>query len=574
MQAPHGTWKEPALHGQQRAGGNSAKTLAAYNALRDNLVEAAKHARRLFMTHLAVQTYALVVLLGLDDRKIFEATPLRLPVINATVQAAWFLPALAALSIIVFLYWQMYMKRMWALAFEVQAESVAQSSNPEFVPTGGNYHYPWAGFFVLDGDGMLGVGRVGFEILQWLLMPTVQLVCWTRTARLGTVPGHWLESSLPYGPAFGVAFVVSATFTAYIATSQRAVRGHAHSGPTWTVVAITLVAAIAVAHLTGEKSLSSPLQLKFFRGSYRSLFALRLREADMSRAELVFTDLSLTNMNGASLAGANLRRANLRGAQLRRANLNNAVLVRSDLRGADLKQATLHDTDLSRADLRRSDLQNAHFLRATLDGTVATGVNFSGARLHNSNLHDARLSRARFMGSSLSGSSFRGATLIRAVMAGAKLDRANLQATRMDRADLTKADLRRANLSNARMPGTSLWHSDLSKADLSNADLFGAQLVDANLRNAKLMGANLRFANLKGADLRGADLRGARLAYATIIGTRFAGANLSGSRMSLAGGLSPYNLRLACGDRHTELPPGFFIRFFTNGCGANRAISW
>src|SRR5262245_31218897 len=142
---------------------NPAMTVAAYNALRSNLAEAAQHSRNLFMTHLAVQGYALIVLGGLDDKSFFQqGSQQKLPVIDATVSLAWFLPALALLSILIFVYWQMYQRKMWLLANEVSVAANARRNDPNFVPPDGAFRYPWIAFFVNDGDSVLRFGAVAF----------------------------------------------------------------------------------------------------------------------------------------------------------------------------------------------------------------------------------------------------------------------------------------------------------------------------------------------------------------------------------------------------------------------------
>ena len=196
-------------------------TLEAYNALRDNLVEAAKHSRNLFMTHLAVQSYALIVLAGLTDKDFFEqGAQQKLPVIDASVALSWFMPALAILSLLVFVYWQMYQRKMWLLANETRDIAKHHVEDERYIPADGSFRYPWIGFFAGDSDVVLRFGAIAFGVFQWALMPVVQLACWTRTLRLGGQLGHWLDG-LPWGPFFGGLYCLSLVLTWRLRVVQR-----------------------------------------------------------------------------------------------------------------------------------------------------------------------------------------------------------------------------------------------------------------------------------------------------------------------------------------------------------------
>ena len=86
-----------------------------------------------------------------------------------------------------------------------------------------------------------------------------------------------------------------------------------------------------------------------------------LRGADLSHANLSFTDLSYANLRWVNLMGADLRDADLRwvnlmGANLRGANLRDADLRWVNLMGANLMGANLRGADLSYANLRETTL--------------------------------------------------------------------------------------------------------------------------------------------------------------------------------------------------------------------------
>lgn len=70
-----------------------------------------------------------------------------------------------------------------------------------------------------------------------------------------------------------------------------------------------------------------------------------LRGANLSNANLCYSDLRGADLNFANLYHANLRGANLYGADLRGADLRDTNLCHSDLRGANLRNANLRGAD-------------------------------------------------------------------------------------------------------------------------------------------------------------------------------------------------------------------------------------
>jgi uncharacterized protein YjbI with pentapeptide repeats len=205
-----------------------------------------------------------------------------------------------------------------------------------------------------------------------------------------------------------------------------------------------------------------------------------------------------------------LKEANLSGADLIEANLREA-----DLRGADLWGANLREADLRGAKLWGANLRGANLNGANLSGTVGgkfdwdPTANGSGRSRGWADLN-TDLSRANLRGANLREANLRGAFLSEANLRGAFLMEANLSW-----AFLMEANLRGANLIGANLSGTDLWGADLSEANLSEADLSGANLRGANLSGADLWGANLSDANLSGACLRGAKVENAIFIGAT-----------------------------------------------------------
>ena len=105
---------------------------------------------------------------------------------------------------------------------------------------------------------------------------------------------------------------------------------------------------------------------------------------------LIIEAKSIIRLRGADLTKADLRGANLGGADLINAYLTEAGLEGADLRGAKLIVADLREAKLFGADLREADLTEADLTRANL-----TEANLFYANLISANLSGANLTRAK-----------------------------------------------------------------------------------------------------------------------------------------------------------------------------------
>ncbi|OWY63104.1 hypothetical protein B7486_54880, partial [cyanobacterium TDX16] len=107
----------------------------------------------------------------------------------------------------------------------------------------------------------------------------------------------------------------------------------------------------------------------------RVLLAASLRDADLTRARLFFSDMRHVDARGAmllraDLRGVNLAEARLEGADLRGADLTDASLRGACLQGAKLAGAVLDQVGLERADLRAPDLAAAELGAVMWDETT------------------------------------------------------------------------------------------------------------------------------------------------------------------------------------------------------------
>jgi uncharacterized protein YjbI with pentapeptide repeats len=129
------------------------------------------------------------------------------------------------------------------------------------------------------------------------------------------------------------------------------------------------------------------------------------------------------------------------------------------------------------------------------------------------------------------------------------------------RCDLSGADMRHGFFQLANMI-----EANLANAQFDGANMAGVQLMNANLSHGSFTFTNFSGAQFQGADMRGADfsnawfnwswLAGAKLEGANFTNVHMIGAQLQGADMSKVIGLTQGQLRFACGDVETKLPPG------------------
>ncbi len=202
----------------------------------------------------------------------------------------------------------------------------------------------------------------------------------------------------------------------------------------------------------------------------RDLRYARLDRSDLHRADFTGSDLS-----GASLISANLSSARFNCLQnAEDATDLSAVgpctkLLGARLKDADLSHADLTATRLQAADLREVNLRNAKLFRAQMQGASLGLADLRGADLALADFRGADLSWANLDGVSAGSARFQGARLKGARLLAANLDHANLQG-----ADLSDALLSGSQMRNARLIGTDLTRAILKAVDLRNAMIWKA----------------------------------------------------------------------------------------------------
>jgi uncharacterized protein YjbI with pentapeptide repeats len=133
-------------------------------------------------------------------------------------------------------------------------------------------------------------------------------------------------------------------------------------------------------------------------------------------------------------------------------------------------------------------------------------------------------------------------------------------------AECVRCDLSGADLRNGFFQFANLIEADLSRVKADGANMAGVQFHGAKLNNGTFTYVNFSGAQFQGADMRGADFSnawfnwawfaGAKLDGADFTGAKMIGAQLQGADLSKAKGLTTSQLRNACADALTKLPPG------------------
>jgi uncharacterized protein YjbI with pentapeptide repeats len=129
------------------------------------------------------------------------------------------------------------------------------------------------------------------------------------------------------------------------------------------------------------------------------------------------------------------------------------------------------------------------------------------------------------------------------------------------RCDLSNADLRGgffqlANMIDANLSGGKFDGANMAGVQLNGANLSGGSFVYTNFSGAQFQGADLRNADFTNAWFNWAWFTGAKLDGADFTGAKMIGAQFQGADLSKVKGLTSLQLRNACADGGTKLPPG------------------
>lgn len=123
-----------------------------------------------------------------------------------------------------------------------------------------------------------------------------------------------------------------------------------------------------------------------------------LEGANMTSADLSYTDLRNSNLGGAKFEKATLFRAALDGSKADKADFSRIEGYRTTFAGASAQGASFLSAELQRADFTGANLTGADFQKAELGRANFADAVITGSKFALANLARARLSDARFDG--------------------------------------------------------------------------------------------------------------------------------------------------------------------------------
>lgn len=128
---------------------------------------------------------------------------------------------------------------------------------------------------------------------------------------------------------------------------------------------------------------------------------LMLGESDLSKAKLLESDFSATDLRGANLSGANLEksrlvRATLAGAKADGADFARVEAYRTDFGGIQAKDASFESAELQRSNFKGATLLNGNFTKADLGRSQFEEADIGGSRFAMANLARADFRSAKF----------------------------------------------------------------------------------------------------------------------------------------------------------------------------------
>lgn len=219
------------------------------------------------------------------------------------------------------------------------------------------------------------------------------------------------------------------------------------------------------------------------QGEQANLFELDLRELNFP--------------NGVNLSKANIIKTNLTGVSLIGANLREANLIE-----ANLTEANLKETDFTEANLAETDFTGANLAQANL-----TKTNLFNTKFEKTELADAKLIEATFLFT--------------------QLPQANLQNADFKKAIFTSANLEYANLEHATFKETEFRYTQLQFANLGYSKFEKARFILSNLDNAIL-----KFSTFNTVIIFETHFKGVDFESTTIKGTNFQTAHLDGAYLN------------------------------------------
>jgi uncharacterized protein YjbI with pentapeptide repeats len=365
-----------------------------------------KSARTQFLAMLLGCVYVwLTVATTKDAHLITNAASSPLPIINTTIPIVGFYLLAPVLLLSVYLYFHIYMQRLWEIlttlpAFFPEGRALDQRVSPWLMIGFIRIHL----FRLKDNLPAFLHPQVWLStVLAWWLVPGTVVFLWVRY-----LPRHdWL------GTIFHV-IVITIAFSMAVAFQKLRARALNHESsvqaikeqltgtqkdvvPVINAKSIIILAIILLILSFGAINgirVTENLQIPWYQYADPRVWVPGLLQTIGAKAfaDFVETDISVKPENWAIkrdislIKGALMRKADLRylsgrNAFLINANLQGANLIGADLRGAQLSGANLTLANLEGADLSGADLTRVKFTEANLNHTKLRDADLSGADL-------------------------------------------------------------------------------------------------------------------------------------------------------------------------------------------------
>ena len=349
--------------------------------------EKSQNAKRILLSLLLACIYVfLTVATTTDARLVTNSTSSQLPIINSEIPIVGFYWAAPLILVSVYLYFLLYLQRLW--------ESLAKL--PAVFPDGTPLDekvYPWLpNSLVSSHFVLLRERRPVLSGLQSLI--SIALVYWIVPLTLVFVWGRYLTRQEWAGTGVHIALLVMAVVNAVMfrRLAGETLEGKERERFEWSKAFTGNRTRLAVSLVVVIGGLFWMLSYGVFHGVKEEAWVRWARErvgfnpfADFQGEE----NLEPFDFRGAVLNYANFYKAPLTDADLTGAYLQHATLEHADLQGAVLKETDLRWAKMGGSDLQDAILWEAKLQFANLVFTNLTGAELEGAILKCADLRDA-----------------------------------------------------------------------------------------------------------------------------------------------------------------------------------------
>lgn len=386
----------------------------------DNIAEASKNTRKIYLLYLGFLAYCALTAISTTDRTLVLNEPAHLPIVNVGVPLEGFFIFAPILAIFTFVYLQLNLLNLNRLKSKLR-ENYPHVKKERI--------YPWL-INVVDNPqpGAMGViQRFVVSFSLWWSLIIVLILFALYYVKKHDITMSYILGSLPVIGTFIVFWFRSRYESLRFSEFLRKGKMRLSAGIMLVLLEVFFLAFIIPWSMQGGK-------YDFLKPwicvdlSYQKL----VTEPETDYEGLYWADLSGVHLEGANLESSVLKRADLSNAHLEKANLYKTNLFKADLGKAHLEKAVLDRTNLFKADLdsaylcgaigriavldsadlSRADLTNAEFSTAFLQGAVLHGAILKGAILYEANLQGADLREANLQGANLRDANLQGANLL------------------------------------------------------------------------------------------------------------------------------------------------------------------